>query len=162
MELGHLDKESVKNTRRRGSAGKHCGVFSLKTTFWIKNFTQRWTQLGSFFQKSGRLFQSSKGQGRPPPSYSHVSGWISINIPEYPWISLKMLGFWLLGLWICMIILHVRHTFEDARVSICLIMAPYASIMPEHGWILLNVPEYAWKCVNKLSWLCQGSQYAVL
>ena len=32
--------------------------------------------------------------------------------------------------------------------------------LSKHGWILLNVPEYTWKCLNKLFWLCQGSQYA--
>ena len=52
-----------------------------------------------------------------------------------------------------------------AEFRIFLIMAAYASIMPdmsqyalksfnilEHGWILLNVHEYAWKCLNKLFW----------
>ena len=76
-----------------------------------------------------------------------------------------------------------RHFFRFSKragkayagFQICLIMAPYASIMseypqyvlislnmPEHGWILQKVPEYAWKCLNKLFWLCQGSQYATL
>ena len=54
---------------------------------------------------------------------------------------------------------------------ICLNMAQYASIMseyalmslimPENGWILLDVTKYAWKCLNKLFWLCQGSQYTL-
>ena len=36
VELGHVDKGFVKNTRKRGTAGKHLGVsspISLKTTF---------------------------------------------------------------------------------------------------------------------------------
>ena len=33
--------------------------------------------------------------------------------------------------------------------------------LSKHGWILLNVPKYTWKYLNKLSWLCQGSQYAL-
>ena len=38
---------------------------------------------------------------------------------------------------------------------------PWISLnMPEHGWMLLNVSEYAEKCLNKLFWLYQGSQYA--
>ena len=59
-----------------------------------------------------------------------------------------------------------------AEFRICLIMAPYASIMPEyvvmsfnmatHNWILTNVPEYGWKCLNKLFWLCQGSEYVAM
>ena len=54
---------------------------------------------------------------------------------------------------------------------ICLNMAQYASIMseyalmflimPENGWMLLDVTKYAWKCLNKLFWLCQGSQYTL-
>ena len=46
----------------------------------------------------------------------------------------------------------------------------YATIMPEYalisfnmsycGWILLIVPEYAWKCVIELFWLFQGFEYA--
>ena len=31
VELGHFDKDFVKGTRKRGSAGKHYGVTLLKT-----------------------------------------------------------------------------------------------------------------------------------
>ena len=34
--------------------------------------------------------------------------------------------------------------------------------IPEHDWILLNVSDYARKCLNKLFWLSQGSQYAMI
>ena len=94
------------------------------------------------------------------------------------------------GFWICLIILHVRQPFEDVWSSnvrgfwishgcICkgytefwtwVNMAQNASLIPEytlmslnvseHDWILLNVPKYAWKCLNKLFWLCQCSRYA--
>ena len=40
--------------------------------------------------------------------------------------------------------------------SVCLSMSEY---WPDHGWILLNAPEYIWKSLNKLFWLCQVSQY---
>ena len=53
------------------------------------------------------------------------------------------------------------------------IMPEYALMslsMPEHGWMLLNVPEYCLqmlnfpehtcKCLSKLFWLCQDSEYA--
>ena len=59
MELGHFDKLFVKNTRRKGSAGKHFGAFSLdtlKTTILMEDLTQEWTQLGPFFPKSGHFF----------------------------------------------------------------------------------------------------------
>ena len=49
-------------------------------------------------------------------------------------------------------------------------MAQNASLIPEytlmflsvseHDWILLNVPKYAWKYLDKLFWLCQCSRYA--
>ena len=35
----------------------------------------------------------------------------------------------------------------------CLRVAEYASIS-------LNVPRYTWKCLGKLFWICQGSEYA--
>ena len=41
-------------------------------------------------------------------------------------------------------------------------MPEYALIspnLPEHDWILLNAAEYTWKYLNKVFWLCQGSQY---
>ena len=50
-----------------------------------------------------------------------------------------------------------------AAFRICLIMPLYAFIALntfEHGWILLNVPKYAQKHLNKLLWLCLGSQFA--
>ena len=59
VKLGHFDTDFVKNTRERGTAGKHFGDFfldTLKTTFWMEKLTQRWTQSGPFFQKSGRFF----------------------------------------------------------------------------------------------------------
>ena len=51
VELEHFDKNFVKNTRRRGPAGKHFKVFSPRysPTFWMKNFAQRWTQFYSLF-----------------------------------------------------------------------------------------------------------------
>ena len=30
----------------------------------------------------------------------------------------------------------------------------------EYASVPLNIPKYPWKCMNKLFWLCQGSQYA--
>ena len=61
------------------------------------------------------------------------------------------------GLWICLIITHVRYAFEDASGSkcvrvlnmarlefwSCLKLAQYATIMPEYTLICLNVPQYA-------------------
>ena len=30
----------------------------------------------------------------------------------------------------------------------------------EYASISLNIAKYSWKCLNKLFWLCQGSEYA--
>ena len=30
----------------------------------------------------------------------------------------------------------------------------------EYASVSLSVPKYPWKCLNKLFWLCQGSEYA--
>ena len=138
----------------------------------MENLTQRWTLSAPFFQKSGQFFWFSKRAGEASPLPLAARLWVWLNMHQYPWICLNILinayewtVLTMLGPWICMIILHVRHTFEDAsgctqsseydaELWICLIMAPYPSIMPEyalislsmleHGWILLNVPENAW------------------
>ena len=47
----------------------------------------------------------------------------------------------------------------------CLNISQYARMslnMPKHDLVLLNALEYAWKCLNKLFWVCQGSQYTSL
>ena len=74
VELGQFDKHFVKKTRKRG----------------IEHLTQRWTQSGSFFPKSGHFFQFSKraGEASPlPPSCAPVSvveyATISLNMPKY-------------------------------------------------------------------------------
>ena len=45
-------------------------VDTRKTTFWIKNVTQRWTQLRYFFPKSGYFlwFLKKHREGPVPPS----------------------------------------------------------------------------------------------
>ena len=65
VKLGHFDKHFIKNTRKRGPTRKHfLEIFLLgtrKTTFWIENLTQRWTQSGPFFPKSEHIFKFQKG-----------------------------------------------------------------------------------------------------
>ena len=75
MGLGHFYKHFVKCTRKEGPTGKNWEFFlldALKTTFWMENLTQKWTQLGHFFTKSGHFFSIFKiGKRRPaylPPS----------------------------------------------------------------------------------------------
>ena len=75
-------------------------------------------------------------------------------------------------LWIYLIILHVPQAFEDAAglkmcqgsmdmvplymqgllifLNMCKYGTQYASTMPEYALSFNNVPEYAWKCLNKL------------
>ena len=50
--LGHFYKHFVKNTRKKGTAGKNLGVF----TFWIKS----WTQSRHFLQNQGTFLRFSK------------------------------------------------------------------------------------------------------
>ena len=93
VKLGHFDKYFVKNTRIRGPTGKHFQDFSIKYL---------------------PFSNVQKGQKKPPLSP------LSPNIPEYAltailgnaWIKCSMPG-----LWICMIILHVRQAFENALGS---------------------------------------------
>ena len=93
VELGHFDKNIVKSIRKRGTAGKRFRVFlpidTLKTTFSVKNLTQRWTESGLFFEKSGHFFRFSQSAGEAsplPPSCAPVSVTesISLNMPKYP------------------------------------------------------------------------------
>ena len=72
-------------------------------SFWIENFTQRWTQFGPFSAKSGHFFWFSENDRGglplplppPPPSCAPVSvaeiASISLNIPKYPWKCLNKL-----------------------------------------------------------------------
>ena len=148
----------------------------------MENLIKRWTQSEPSFPKSGHFFLFKKGQGRhplSPPLLVDVAEYssTSLNIPKYHWNCSDYArgpnmhdyltcstGFWRClarvlnksGFWIwhgC-----IWKGFEE--FWICLIMAPYASVMPEcalkshnilaHGWILLSVLKYAWKYLNKL------------
>ena len=81
---------------------------TLKTAFWMKHVTQRWTQSGLSFPKSRHFFWFLKNAGETS-------------------------------------LLPLSHTLES--------VAEYASMS-------LNMPKYPWKCLNKLFWLCYGSEYA--
>ena len=63
---------------------------TLKTTFWMENWTQRWTQSGLSFQGQSTVFTFQKGQWRPP-LFSLVAGlWVWLNRNQYPWICLNI------------------------------------------------------------------------
>ena len=116
--------------------------------------------------------------------------WVWMNMHQYIWISLNVLEMlacysdYAPALWVCLVILHVWQAFEDALGSECVRSLNMTRLymqglhrvlhMSEHtskyAWICLNVRQYAWTwlditeypliCLNKLFWLCQGSQYA--
>ena len=49
--------------------------------------------------------------------------------------------------------------------QVCLIIIPYASIIPEYASINLNAPQYAWKWLNIADclWIClEMPEYTVL
>ena len=61
VKLGHFDKLFVKN-QKKAPQGKILELFlldTLKTTFWMEDSTQEWTQLGLFSPKSGHFFRFS-------------------------------------------------------------------------------------------------------
>ena len=79
MEKGHFDEDFVKNTRKRGPAGKLLKFFlpdAPKATFWIENLTKDQRKSGPFFQKSGHPLSPSCA---PVSVNEYVS--ISQNIP---------------------------------------------------------------------------------
>ena len=72
MELMQFDKLFVKNTIKKAAHGKILELFLLdtpKTTFWMEDSSQGWTQLGPFFQNQDTLFDLQKRAGEtcPPP-----------------------------------------------------------------------------------------------
>ena len=127
---------------------------TLTTKFWMENLTQRWTWSGHFL---------------------YLLPYIFLKIVELTVLTMP-------GLWICLIILHVRQAFEMFRVlkvpgfyvqglHRALNMSVQGSICHNNAWICLNGPQYAWRtwlniaecpwiCLNKLFWLWQGSQCA--
>ena len=165
VELGHFDKHFIKNTKKEHPAGKYFGLFcprySLKLYFEWKP--------GPFFPNSEHFFQFSKMTWEASPlllSCASVSvaeyDSISLNMPKYPWKCLNKLFwlcqgseyawssymferllkiFWVLnkpGFW-----MWQRCAFKGyAEFRICMIMAPYASIMLKHASICLNVVQY--------------------
>ena len=137
----------------------------------MANLTQRWTQSGSFFSKSAyffRFLQRVKEVSPPPFSCAPVLVAeylsVSLNMPKYPWKCLNKL------FWLCQDSEHVWSSYMfDRRLKmplvlnkprfwishgcickgyadfqICLIMAPYASVMPQYALMSLNMPEHVW------------------
>ena len=150
----------------------------LKATFWMENLTRPFFQkLGHFFS----IFKKARGD-LPSPSPLVERLWVWMNIHQYPWISLNTLenarinccvyaraeyawssyifdrllkmprdlnkaGFWI---W------HGCIRKGYAEFLTCLIMAPYASIMPEYSSVCLNITQYDWTWLNitECHWVC--------
>ena len=92
--------------RKKSPAGKSRGFFAwklLKISFYMRNFTHRWSESGHFFPIS------KKGQERPPPSPSNYAPeqyllenkWFSVGsraslhytAPKLAWqVLLRVLG----------------------------------------------------------------------
>ena len=141
------------------------------------------TQSGSFFPKSGHYFRFSKKAAevsplifsRTPVSVAEYAS-ISLSIPKYPWKCLNKLS-WLCqcseyawssymfdmilmmflvlnkpGFWMC----HGCICKGYTEFRICMVMAPYTSLMPKYAWIWLNVFQYAWTWLNiaECPWIC--------
>ena len=115
-----------------------------------------------------------------PPSCAPVNvsdyAAISLNMPKYPWKCLNKL------FWLCQNSEHAWSSYMFDRIlkmprvlnkpqfwiwhactykgyaqfRICLIMAPYASVIPKHASICLNVPQYVWTWMNtaECPWIC--------
>ena len=163
-----------------------------------ENLTWRWKQSGQTdFCKIRALFSIFKKGGGglflllscvPVDVAKYIS--LSLNIRKYLYNVLNKL-FWLCQgsefAWSSYVfdrllkmprILNVSEFWiwqfcickGNTEFWICLNIAQYSSIRPEHvsaclyvpqcAWALLsllNVPEYALKCLNKLFWSCQSS-----
>ena len=148
----------------------------------MENLTQRWHNQHLSLKNQDTFFDFQKGQGWPPLSSLVVHLWIWLNMYQYTWICLNILenawincsdyaralymhdhltcstGFFMsqalnkpgFGIW------HGCICKGYTEFRICLIMAPYNSIMPEYAWICLNIPQYAWTWLNiaECPWIC--------
>ena len=157
MELGYFDKHFIKNTR------PHSKTFSsffprYSEDYILKGkFNEQVVITKAFFPKLGHFFRfSKKGRGGHPlpPSFVNVSvaeyASISLNILENASINCSMPG-----LWICLIILHVRQAFEDASGSKYARILNMAHLYMQELHIVLNMSECgsisfnnAWRCLN--------------
>ena len=94
--------------------------------------------------------------------------WLCLNNAEYVWIHLnKQSSDYFRIQNVSVAVNSIRSLYKLLSIyRDVLNMSEYGPIclnvpqLPDHGWILLNVPEYAWKCLNKKFWLCQGFQFA--
>ena len=90
VKLGHVNKLFIKNPQ--WNILKIFLLDTLKTTFWMTDLTQRWTQSGSFYpKKAGEVYPLLRNCA--PVSVAAYAS-ISLNIPKYPWKCLSKL-FWL-------------------------------------------------------------------
>ena len=141
----------------------------------MENLIQWWTQSRRLIPNSGNSFRFSERtrEGSPllpncvPVSVVEYAS-ISLNMPKYRWKCLNKL-FWLCqgskhawwsymfdrvlkmalllnkpGLWIW----HSCISKGYLEFQICLILAPYASIMPEYASLCLDMAEYCWISLN--------------
>ena len=100
VELEHFDEHFVK-TKNKESPQENILMFflldTLKTTFWVENLTQWWTQSVPLLPQSGHFFLFSKRAGDTSPllpsctpvsvAESEPMSWICQNILENPWIN---------------------------------------------------------------------------
>ena len=96
-DFGTLVNISSKTQENEAPERKILEIFlpdTLKTTFWMENLTQRWTQSGLFFPKYRHFFRFSKRAGKTSPLHPSCmpeNTLISLNLPEYPLKSFNKL-----------------------------------------------------------------------
>ena len=85
LELRYFDNHFVKNTRKRGPAGKHFGVFSPRySSNYILNrkLNAKINTIRGFLFKIRTLFLIfKKGQRRSPPALlvAHLPVWLNMH-----------------------------------------------------------------------------------
>ena len=128
---------------------------------------QKFYQSGSFFPKSGHFFWFSKRAGEASPLPFSFTPRVWPNMYQYPWISPNILENAWINCWLCQGSEYARSSdmFDKllkiawvlnkpkgcAEFQICLIIAPYTSIMPEYALMflnMLNMTEYCGQPLN--------------
>ena len=85
-----------KNKKKKDPTGKHFGVFSpryIKTAFWMKNLTQRWTQSGPFPRiiPLFLIFKKRAGEATSILPLTLIACLrVQLNMHQFLWISLNI------------------------------------------------------------------------
>ena len=120
----------------------------LKTTFWMENLTQRWTQLGPFFLKSAQLFRFSEKnrEVKYPASTKPPLSW-----KMYPEIYSKIILFAkrsILNIWQCSEYFCFDNYTVICKVNLCYLLHKHIQNSGIFRTLFIQVYAYTFKHIQ--------------